>query len=311
MRHYVTHFDINYAPQGLSLIQSLRRHAGDFLLWVVCLDDHASSLLNTLGMPDLRILQLHELETDELRAIKSSRSTVEYYWTLTPFLPTFVFDSDSSVDQVTYLDADTYFLGDPSQTFAQLERAGGSVLITEHAYDPRYDQTDTSGRFCVQYIIFNRDGSQPVLESWQRQCLDWCFAAQEPGRFGDQMYLDDWPADFPGQVVVARNPAWFFAPWNAARFGYGDAILYHFHGLKLLTRDRLQLTTYYFLPDEVLRRVYGPYSEDFRDALKTIRESGFQPFAAPPLTIRSRIRNSLGRIRRAWNLAGGNVSVDL
>ena len=311
MRHYVTHFDINYAPQGLSLIQSLRRNAGDFLLWVVCLDDYAARLLNILDMPDVRILRLQDLETDELRAIKTTRSTVEYYWTLTPFLPTFVFNSHSSVDQVTYLDADTYLLGDPSQTFAQLETASGSVFITEHAYEARYDQTDTSGRFCVQYIIFNREGSQPVLESWQRQCLDWCFAAQEAGRFGDQMYLDDWPTDFPGQVVVARNPAWFIAPWNAARFGYGDAILYHFHGLKLLTRDRLQLTTYYSLPDEILRRVYGPYREDFRQALQTIRESGFQPLAAPPLTVRSRLRNSLGRIRRAWNLAGGYLSIDL
>jgi hypothetical protein len=311
MRHYVTHFDINYAPQGLSLVQSLRRHAGTFLLWVVCLDDQTSRLLATLDMPDVRILRLHELETDQLRAIKASRSTVEYYWTLTPFLPTFVFDSDSSVNQVTYLDADTYMLRDPSDTFAQLHRASGSVFITEHAYDARYDQTETSGRFCVQYIIFNREGSQPVLETWQRQCLDWCFAVQKAGRFGDQMYLDDWPTDFPDQVSVSRNPSWFVAPWNAARFGYGNAILYHFHGLKLLTRDRLELTTYYFLPDEVLHRVYAPYIEDFREALTVIRASGFQPFAAPPLTIRSRIRNSLGRIRRAWNLAGGYASVDL
>lgn len=311
MRHFVTHFDINYAPQGLSLVQSLRRHACDFTLWVVCLDDQTATLLTGLDMPDIRILQLHSLETEDLLAIRAQRSTVEYYWTLTPFLPTFVFRSDPGVDQVTYLDADTYLLGDPSPTFAQLEASAGSVFITEHAYDARYDQTETSGRFCVQYMIFNREGSQAVLESWQRQCLEWCFATQEAGRFGDQMYLDDWPSDFPGQVIVSGNPAWFVAPWNAARFGYGDAILYHFHGLRLLTRDRLQLTTYYFLPDELLRRVYVPYREDFREALNVIRQNGFEPFAAPPLPIRSRIRNSLGRIRRAWNLAGGYVSVDL
>jgi hypothetical protein len=311
MRHFVTHFDINYAPQGLSLLQSLRRHVGNFVLWVVCLDEETHRLLSQIDALEVRLLSLKALETEPLRSIKSNRSAVEYYWTLTPFLPTFVFDADETVSQVTYLDADTYLLGDPAPSFEQLAESGGSVLITEHAYDARYDQTDTSGRFCVQFIIFNRARSQTILDSWQEQCLEWCFALQEPGRFGDQMYLDSWPTRFPRDVVVARNPAWFLAPWNAARFGYGDAILYHFHGLKLLTKDRLQLTTYYFLPDELMRRVYEPYRQDFRQSLRVVREAGFAPLASHPPSIQERIRNGLGRLRRAWRLAGGYVSVGL
>ena len=57
----------------------------------------------------MRLLNLSEIETETLKKLKEERTKGEYCWTLTPFVPKFVFDSDNSVEQVTYLDADVWF----------------------------------------------------------------------------------------------------------------------------------------------------------------------------------------------------------
>ena len=117
MEHYVTLFDGNFLPQGLALSESLERHAGDHVLWVLCLDDCARQALDDLANPNLRTIPLTEVETSELLVVKPERSHAEYYWTLTPFAPHFVFARDASVKRVTYLDADLFLLKSPRPIF--------------------------------------------------------------------------------------------------------------------------------------------------------------------------------------------------
>src|SRR5262245_16846177 len=197
MEHYVTLFDGNFLPQGLALFESLKRHAGDHVLWVLCLDDRTQKTLEDLLNPNLRTIPLAEVETRDLLAVKPGRNFAEYSWTLTPFTPRFVFERDASVTRVTYLDADLFLLKSPRPIFEEFDASGKSVLITEHAYDVEYDQSATSGRFCVQFMTFVRDSSEPVRSWWAERCLEWCFARSEDGKFGDQKYLDDWTDRFP------------------------------------------------------------------------------------------------------------------
>ena len=200
MERYVTLFDSLFLPQGLALHLSMERHVKDYTLWILCVDDEAHDVLTKLQLPNVRLLQLSKLETAELLRIKPTRSKGEYCWTLTPFAPRFVFEADADVQRVTYLDADMWFRKHPAPIFREFEASGKQVLITDHAYAPEYDQSATSGQYCVQFITFTRDGGEVVRQWWEDRCVEWCYARFEDGKFGDQKYLDSWPELFLEQV---------------------------------------------------------------------------------------------------------------
>jgi hypothetical protein len=171
MEHYVTLFDNLFLPQGLALHMSMERYLQHYTLWVLCVDDQAHEVLTKLNLPNVRLLQLSKLETAELLGVKNTRSKSEYCWTLTPFAPRFVFEADLEVKRVTYLDADLWFLRSPSLIFEEFDKSRKQVLITDHAYAPEYDKTSSSGQYCVQFMIFNRKGSEIVRKWWEERCI--------------------------------------------------------------------------------------------------------------------------------------------
>jgi len=272
MEHYVTLFDSLFLPQGLALHRSMVRHAGNFTLWILCVDGTAHDVLSRLALDNVRLLSLSEVETQELRNIKPGRSKGEYCWTLTPFAPRFVFEADPTVRRVTYLDADLWFRKRPASIFEELDASGKPVLITDHAYAPEYDQSEKYGQYCVQFMTFSRDADEIVREWWERRCIEWCFAKTEDGKFGDQKYLDDWPERFPNHVHVLQHQQWTLAPWNATRFPYSGAIIHHFHGFRIVD-DNTFLLGNYAVPPNVFKYVYIPYLADLKAGcalLKTI-----------------------------------------
>jgi hypothetical protein len=304
MEHFVTLFDAGFLPQGMALHRSLQRQAGDFTLWVLCMDDAAHVQLERLQLPGVRLLRLADLETEALRAVKDGRSRAEYCWTLTPFCADFVFERDADVRRVTYVDADVWFAKPPQTIFEEFERSGKSVFITPHGYAPEYDQADVTGEFCVQFVTFDRLRSEAVRRQWQHQCIEWCFARSEPGRFGDQKYLDEWPRTFPREVHVSERLEVFQAPWNATRFAPSECRIYHFHGLRLMRNDRVLLAGHYRIPRSTLRIVYQPYLDDLSESMAVLRKAGFEPrVQAPGAVWLLRLRTMAVRLRhrfRAW-----------
>jgi len=276
--HYVTLFDASFLPQGIALHRSMERHAGDFHLWIIAIDEPASSALRALDLPNVTVLDLLDIETSELLSVKPLRTRGEYCWTLTPFTPTVVFEADPAVQRVTYVDSDLWFTASPDAVFEEFDRSGRAVMITDHAYAPEHDQALASGRFCVQFMPFVRDSSQSVLTWWQERCIEWCYARFEDGKFGDQKYLDDWPSRFPDQVHVFEQISTMQAPWNANRFDPRDAIVFHFHELRTRDRQHVRLG-HYRLPERTLRQIYDPYLVDLATALSSLRSIGV---TAPP-----------------------------
>ena len=284
MEHFVTLFDRVFLPQALALHSSLRRHAGSFTLWAVCMDERAREAVDALGEPSFRTIALKEVETPELLTVKAGRTTVEYCWTLTPFTPKIVFERATDASRVTYLDADMFLLRPPGPIFEEFERSGKAVLITDHAYDAEYDQSATSGQYCVQFMTFCRETSEPVRRWWQDRCVEWCFHRMEDGKLGDQKYLDDWPTRFGELVHVLTQLDLLLAPWNARRFPYSRAIAWHFHGLRLLQDDKVLLHPPYAVPEVVHRMVYEPYIGELRRALNVLGGHTVVPSDRPILS---------------------------
>ena len=269
MEHFVTLFNSLFLPQGLALHMSMERHVREYVLWILCVDDETYEVLGRLKLPNVRRLKLSDLETPELLEVKSGRTIGEYCWTLTPFAPRFVFEADLSVERVTYIDADIWFRKHPKQIFDEFDASGKHVLITDHAYSPEYDQSETSGQYCVQFITFTREAGESLRKWWEERCIEWCFNRLEDGKFGDQKYLDGWPEDYPNIVHVLQDKELTLAPWNTTRFPYGRSVFYHFHGLRLISKTRVDLGSY-IIPIPVTKNIYAHYLRDLKLATQNL-----------------------------------------
>ena len=275
MEHYVTLFDSLFLPQGLALHQSMERHIGNYTLWVLSMDIDAYDILTKLDLSNVRPLLADRLETPELKSVKPIRSRGEYCWTMTPFAPRFVFEADPSVERVTYLDADLWFLKSPKLIFDEFDASGKDVLITEHAYAPENDQSATSGKYCVQFMTFKRNSGEVVRKWWEERCIEWCYARFEDGKFGDQKYLDDWDSRFEPNVHVLYRKELAQAPWNVTRYPYSQAVFFHFHSFRIAPGRRLCLGGYP-LPPIVDKHVYDPYIVNLKRGIMKLRDLGIE-----------------------------------
>ena len=274
MEHFVTLFDNFFLPQGLALQMSMHRHIKEYTLWILCVDNEVHQVLSKLNLSNVRLLKLSNLETPELLQVKPRRTKAEYCWTLTPFSPRFVFEADPTVNRVTYLDADLWFRKTPQPIFDELENSKKKVLITDHAYSPDNDQSQTAGQYCVQFMTFTRHGGDVVLKWWEDRCIEWCYARFEDGKFGDQKYLDDWPERFGSIVHVLLDKEKALAPWNAQRFPYSNAIFFHFHGLRIINENKLNIGVYK-IPKILFDNIYIPYIKDLNLASKNLKAVNF------------------------------------
>jgi len=229
-RYFCTYFDSNFLYQGLALYRSLCQHAGDFRLWVLALDDTAFGLLNRLELPGLRTIRLEDFEAahPQLAAVRAERSLLEYYWTATPMLPSYVFNLRPQVDMIAYLDADLFFYDDLEAIYD--EWGAGSIYLVPHRFGPKHRYTGElhGGLFNVGFNGFRRDASGlGALERWAGQTVAWCYDRIEPGLQGDQKYLHDWPQRHSG-VVVSENHGVGAGGWNIFnyRISQGDGHLY-------------------------------------------------------------------------------------
>lgn len=215
MRYYVTYFDKGYLVRAVALHSSLMRHERmPFTLYAVCLDELTRLLLDKLNLPGVVTVPLHEIEADDeaLRQARLSRSLVEYYWTLTPTVILRLLDRYPQIAAITYLDADLYFFSSPQPIFDEFD--SHSILIHEHRFYEAFKPAAIFGRFNVGLLCFRRDASAlEALRWWRDRCNEWCYKRLEDGRFGDQLYLEDWPERFNGVRVLEHIGAGV-APWN-------------------------------------------------------------------------------------------------
>jgi hypothetical protein len=241
--YFCTYFDRNYLSRGLALISSLRAHCPEFRLSILCLDEEVFRALETMALADVTLIGLSELEAamPVVATAKRGRSTIEYYFTLTPALMLFALDRVPPGALLTYLDADLYFYADPKPIFDEAPVA--SILIVEHRFPDRMRHLEQFGRFNVGWVSIRADGAGRRCAVWWRdRCAEWCFDHVDGERFADQKYLDAWPKLFEG-VHVVLHPGADVGPWNLGRHELrrrhgrvevdGRPLLFfHFHGMR-------------------------------------------------------------------------------
>ena len=277
---FVTHFDSGFIPQGLSLCASLRRVHPDALLVIVCLDQECHDYLKQTDLENTHLLNLREHESAELLKIKGQRTRAEYYWTLTPWTILWSFQELPHLVNIVYVDADLYFRKSISDVYDSFLLDSSSVLITPHDYAPNYDQSPSSGEYCVQLIAVKRGEGETVIRWWRDRCMEWCFARFENGLYGDQKYLEHFEKVFPGQISILDKKGYIQAPWNASYYPFSLARIYHFHGLRTLSSNRVHLSGYY-IPAPTIEFIYKPYLRLLYSAIGSMNAS-FRPQMSQP-----------------------------
>ena len=273
---FATLFDYGYLSRGYALYQSISKYCiSDFGMYILALDKHTFSFLSDLD--EIQVVSLEEVMDlyPILKVLKEERTYQEFCWTLASFFTQYVmrvFEPNICI----YVDSDVLFWDDPCILINEMLCEEKSVLITEHNYYYKYDQTETSGKYCVQFMPFvNNSNGNHVLEWWRQKCEEKCSSKIDGITFGDQKYLDDWESRFHDMVYNCRNIGSGIAPWNCQKFSVyedqgkkiiidkttrvsGKLIFFHYHALQALSDSSWNIAGY-SISEDFKEFIYKPY----------------------------------------------------
>lgn len=278
MINFCTLFDSNYLVKGLVMYQSLLKTCPNFHLYILAFDDLLNRTLVDMRLPHVTVISLENFEDDELITVKPCRTAVEYMWTATPSIILYCI-TKYELEHCTYIDADLCFFSNPSVLIEEM--GDNDVLITPHRYSEKYDQTLTSGKYCVQFNTFkNTKNGLNILKEWRADCINWCFNRYEDGKRGDQMYLDSWNVKYEG-VYESKHLGGGVAPWNMQQYVFTkhkakirgkeivtnnefDLVFFHFHYIFSFKKYFFREFNFeiYDLPISVRKIIYIPYLKE-------------------------------------------------
>ena len=276
MMTFCTLFDSYYLHKGIALYLSLERVMSDFHLYVMAFDKKSYDKLKSLCFSKMTVELLDDFETPELLAVKPTRNKAEYCWTAGPSVIHY-FLTKYSLDKITYLDSDLFFLSDPH--IIEEEAGDSSIVITEQNISE--DAAAKYGRYCVQYMTFKNDKEGlDALTWWRDSCIDWCFQIMEPTRYADQKYLDEFPKRWKS-VYVLKNLGAGIAPWNMLKYHYTNnslinkddewpLVFFHMHGVIVYVKDKVLVahSHHYELNRDVTNLFFKPYALLMSDVFK-------------------------------------------
>jgi hypothetical protein len=273
MHIFCTLFDENYLANFLALHESLcKEDEMGFIIYAFCMDEKSFLFINSKsfdGFNNIVAISIKQLleKYNQLIEIKRTRSIVEFYFTCSPFICSFVFESNPSIEQLTYLDADLLFFKSPEYIFKEMGEA--SISIIEHKFYGWGKKYEKYGKYNVGWVSFKNDFSgRACLNKWRLDCQEWCFDYYDiiNERFGDQKYLDKWGSNFNGVKTISQKGA-NLAPWNAGQYKIWTnfkkeilvdddyLIFYHFASFKKIASDKFttNLSRYFARPNFILK----------------------------------------------------------
>ena len=285
MYSFCSYLDHNYLSRALALYESLEKHFPEFELYVLCLSDQCYNILQRLDLPKVQLIKLKEFESydTDLREAKKNRSVIEYYFTMSPCLPLFIFSRFPNVQMITYLDTDLYFFSNPKVIFEEI--SDHSIAIIEHRFSPHLKHREIYGIYNVAWNTFRRDeNALECLNWWRERSIEWCYDRVEEGKYNEQRYLDDWPERF-NKVIVIKHKGANLAPWNIDNYHISTRngnvfvdndplIFYHFHAVKQIKGPLYDsgLSLYESkLTENILEFIYKPYIKHLRKVEESVR----------------------------------------
>lgn len=249
MYYFATFFDKNYLARGLVTINSIiaTRSSEKYYFYILALDNEVEEYFK--DSENIGIISMNDLESTfpELLVAKENRSYVEYLFTLSPFLPLYIFKQGNDIHRITTLDADMLFLFSPTYIIDKLGDKG--IGITLHDFPKQIQYLEKFGKYNVSFQSFpNTDNSLACLKKWSKDCISYCGDnINSDGNYADQKYLDKWHDDFSdifdfdcGEVGLAPwNVSKYKLKWNGKELlaNGRKVVFFHFHGFRILSEN--------------------------------------------------------------------------
>lgn len=285
-RIFCTYADSAYLGRLKALHASMKRHCGPFELHVLAWDGEVAKWCESAGVP---FALTTNFQTDFPGA---PRSRVEKMWTVGP---AWIADVMKRTGQpVTYVDADVMFHSSPEPVFA--ETGGAPAAVFPHGFaraaqglpGPTVESHEVFGKYNVGLVYI---ADPAIAEEWAAQCREWCYDRVElaqaqnsfrgeitsparDARYGDQLYLDRWPAKHGAHVV--QHPGAQLGPWavhtrsldvrdGVIHFGGRPLVAFHYSAYRELPDGHTVLTRpEYRVTDRQGDIIYGPYIDELR-----------------------------------------------
>jgi hypothetical protein len=233
--YFITLLDKNYISRASVMIETLFsfKQKCNYELFILCLDVETEIFFKNKDNINTINLQLFESNFNELTKIKHNRTYIEYIFTISPFLPLYIFKNFNHIDRITSIDADLYFLNDP---FDIINELGNEYIgITAHNFNESNIHLEVYGKFNVSFQSFPRNiNAIKCLKSWANSCIDYCSdILDNKGRYADQKYLEEWPYIY-NNIKIFPSPSIGLAPWNLPLYDdkNSNIIFYHFHNIR-------------------------------------------------------------------------------
>lgn len=255
--NFCTLSDYNYLHFGLSLFESLKRHASSFHLYYLCLDKKSYETLIEMNLDCITPVFIGNLEKSDpkllnIKNAKPSREaliqenywnktddnksarTIQYLWVLASYFSWYVLKT-YDVKHIVYTDSDIFFFDDCKNIFDEVGEK--SIGLVSHrlskwsetrvwgkdwASTTEKETIPDSGFFNVGIVYFKNDEiGFKCVETWKSWLLDPHNEYYDDyGSIGDQRYLMLFIPLFGRDNVKVMESIGHLAPWNIQNHTY-------------------------------------------------------------------------------------------
>ena len=242
--------------QGIACFLSLYETLDDFVIYVLCVDNKCYEFLKKVNFDRLRLFTISQLNRADLIDLEDKRLLNQYCWTLKPGFIRYIFEMDNSIERVTYIDSDLFFLQDvriifENQPEASVLLSSGEIFLPMYSKEFNQYMQYLTGKYNSGFISFKNDiNGIECVKWWDKKCIESCTANPEDNKFGDQKYLEDMPFLFK-DVEEITTPGINIGHWNYPkyRFSVRDSnimvnndklIFYHFSGFRIVNKNDIR-----------------------------------------------------------------------
>lgn len=262
MLNFCTYFDKNYLSKFLVLKKSIESFKLKNNFFILALDDFVKDFFTHAKIKNVKIICLKDLEQEYKNLIiaKNNRDLIEYYFTLSPFLPKYIFKK-FECSSISYVDSDFFFYKNPIDYLFKNKKS--SITLVKQESKSIY------GKFNVGLINFNFNFSETlnILNTWSEQCLNSCVDIPNVRKnlYADQKYLDDWPKKLKNIEVLSPENS-VLSPWdnnNIIEKNINNIFAFHFHGFQIYNKFFFTgFGNYNKKPTKIiLNKFYMPYAK--------------------------------------------------
>lgn len=284
MHNYCTIVSQEYIHKILLLYNSLLEHDSNFRFFILCMSKKIKELLSMLKLENAILITIDQVEKvdKQFAAVKPQRNEKEYAWTSKASIFLYLFKNYPDINHLLWLDGDIMFYSSPEPIFQELEKC--SLLLSKERFKGENKKlNNVYGIYNTGLMGLKRNNETIGFIRWyRRKCLQWCFDKIVPGKFSDQMHLNQ-ISERLSWVKVIKNIGINVTAWNiqGCRVEKKDdgiyidgvkLIFYHFSGFKCINPNEFELCIYIDLPEDVRRLIYIPYVNKYRKMISFVNQ---------------------------------------